>query len=80
METINQLLFRRYEYGTVKRQKNEEREAQRLTLMIFRTARLLVKGLTPSEIAVELNKPESSVRKWVSIIREYEKNIDANNN
>lgn len=48
--------------------------------MIFRTARLLVKGLTPSEIAVELNKPESSVRKWVSIIREYEKNIDANNN
>lgn len=60
--------------------KNEEREAQRLTLMIFRTARLLDKGLTPSEIAVELNKPESSVRKWVSIIREYEKNIDANNN
>lgn len=60
--------------------KNEEREAQRLALMIGRTARLLDKGLTPSEIAVELNKPESSVRKWVSIIRESEKNIEVNNN
>lgn len=53
--------------------KTEERESQRLALMIGRTARLLDKGLTPSEIAAELNKPESSVRKWVSIIREARK-------
>ena len=53
--------------------KTEEREAQRLALMIGRTARLLDKGLNPSEIAAELNKSESSVRKWVSIIQEARK-------
>lgn len=50
--------------------KMTEVEKATLALNIGKTAKLLDDGYSFTEIAVKLGKPESTIRKWVSMITE----------
>lgn len=54
--------------------KTKAAERFMLAAHVGMTKRYLKDGLTAPEIAKKMNKPESSVRKWISIVEESEKN------